>query len=163
MDESQIRQVVRCCVCRGSLVRSAHINLVALGRRATWDYPTAGNVLTGARAEAVAIVCDECLTGVKQPEFAVEFRDGEPVYHTVGSLERIEATRQCRVCGCTDLQACDVAGVPCCWIEEDLCSACAPMRAVLASEDAGRPWLVQVLVSLAESEIALPVVWTPED
>lgn len=70
--------------------------------------------------------------------------------------------RKCRVCGCTDLQACQVAGVPCCWIEEDLCSACAPVRAVLASEGAGRVWLVQVMVSLAESEIAGPAFWTPD-
>jgi hypothetical protein len=28
--------------------------------------------------------------------------------------------RRCRVCGCTDEQACLVEGLPCCWAEEDL-------------------------------------------
>lgn len=35
--------------------------------------------------------------------------------------------RKCRECGCTDLDCsqCIVrTGLPCCWVEEDLCSAC---------------------------------------
>ena len=32
--------------------------------------------------------------------------------------------RVCRVCGCTDAKACVVDGVPCHWVEPDLCSAC---------------------------------------
>jgi hypothetical protein len=32
--------------------------------------------------------------------------------------------RKCRVCGCTDLNPCVTNGVPCHWVEEDLCSAC---------------------------------------
>ena len=35
------------------------------------------------------------------------------------------AVRTCRQCGCTDVRACRVAGVPCCWVQDDLCSACA--------------------------------------
>ena len=32
----------------------------------------------------------------------------------------------CRVCGCTDLSPCTESdGFPCCWVERDLCSACA--------------------------------------
>ena len=32
----------------------------------------------------------------------------------------------CRVCGCTDFNACiEADGFPCCWVEDDLCSACA--------------------------------------
>ena len=32
----------------------------------------------------------------------------------------------CRVCGCTDDNACiEPDGFPCCWVEQDLCSACA--------------------------------------
>jgi len=30
--------------------------------------------------------------------------------------------RHCRVCGCTDLTACDP---PCWWVAKDLCSACS--------------------------------------
>lgn len=38
-----------------------------------------------------------------------------------------DALPVCRVCGCTDDFACedDGTGTPCCWIEPDLCSACA--------------------------------------
>ena len=36
--------------------------------------------------------------------------------------------RQCRLCGCTDLDCThciETTGQPCFWVEEDLCSACA--------------------------------------
>jgi hypothetical protein len=48
--------------------------------------------------------------------------------------------RRCRVCGCTDEQACLVEGLPCCWAEEDLCSACAT-PAELRRTEHGRKWL----------------------
>lgn len=32
--------------------------------------------------------------------------------------------RICRVCGCSDDQACETAEGRCLWVEEDLCSAC---------------------------------------
>jgi len=38
-----------------------------------------------------------------------------------------------------------VQDLPCCWIAEDLCSACATLPQLLASEDAGVPWLTEVL------------------
>lgn len=32
----------------------------------------------------------------------------------------------CRVCGCTDWNPCfETDGFPCCWVEQNLCSACA--------------------------------------
>ena len=34
--------------------------------------------------------------------------------------------RACRVCGCTNFTPCtEPDGFPCCWVEKDLCSACA--------------------------------------
>lgn len=33
--------------------------------------------------------------------------------------------RKCRVCGCTDATPCMHTGLPCWWIEKDLCSDCA--------------------------------------
>lgn len=38
-------------------------------------------------------------------------------------LSAFDALRACRVCGCTELNACPGG---CCWVEEDLCSACVP-------------------------------------
>jgi hypothetical protein len=38
----------------------------------------------------------------------------------------IDAQRACRVCGCTEFDACvDVLGRACYWVERDLCSGCA--------------------------------------
>jgi hypothetical protein len=40
-----------------------------------------------------------------------------------------EYERSCRVCGCTEdncQQCIEKTGQPCHWVEEDLCSACAP-------------------------------------
>lgn len=37
--------------------------------------------------------------------------------------------KKCRLCGCTDgdcRQCIERTGEPCCWITDDLCSACAP-------------------------------------
>lgn len=73
--------------------------------------------------------------------------------------------RRCRVCGCTDDRACVVQGVPCCWVSEDLCSACATVQELLASEDAGWPWLVCVMSAHlgddlgVELEVPVPVIW----
>lgn len=33
---------------------------------------------------------------------------------------------KCRVCGCTEEKACTTPQGPCYWVEDDLCSACAP-------------------------------------
>jgi len=41
-----------------------------------------------------------------------------------GFHEPLPAQRKCRVCGCTDTQACMTGEGPCYWLEEDLCSAC---------------------------------------
>ncbi len=40
----------------------------------------------------------------------------------------MEKKRTCRICGCTDddcSQCIEKTGVPCHWVEKDLCSACA--------------------------------------
>lgn len=39
-------------------------------------------------------------------------------------LSRRRNVRSCRVCGCTERRACVTAGVPCWWVEADLCSTC---------------------------------------
>ncbi|HRH71438.1 MAG TPA: hypothetical protein PLB89_18200 [Flavobacteriales bacterium] len=43
--------------------------------------------------------------------------------------------RECRVCHCTEMNACvSEDGVPCHWVEEDLCSACDPDDEALDTE-----------------------------
>src|SRR5205807_1225683 len=54
------------------------------------------------------------------------------------ALEAIDPQRRCRVCGCTEDNACVREGLPapgtrdssmprrCWWVEENLCSACMP-------------------------------------
>lgn len=37
----------------------------------------------------------------------------------------LAADAQCRVCGCTESQACMTENGTCIWVEPDLCSACA--------------------------------------
>lgn len=50
-------------------------------------------------------------------------------------LLRSQGVRVCRACGCTDKAACVVAGVPCHWVEEDLCSACVEAPAKVEEDD----------------------------
>lgn len=41
----------------------------------------------------------------------------------------------CRKCGCTEDQACISQGVPCHWVEADLCSTCASAPSVTGEAD----------------------------
>lgn len=50
---------------------------------------------------------------------------------------RLTLTRRCRECGCDDRHACIDQGLPCYWVGEDLCSACARL-AMVAQEELGR-------------------------
>lgn len=52
----------------------------------------------------------------------VVFIDGEFVWATCRPDGGVFEPRTCRVCGCTDDDACFP---PCSWVEVDLCSACA--------------------------------------
>lgn len=48
------------------------------------------------------------------------------------ALEDEAGVSRCRGCGCTDLDACldPTDKLPCSWVEDDLCSACAGTREV---------------------------------
>lgn len=48
---------------------------------------------------------------------------------------------RCRICGCSETNACVRDGVPCHWVEPDLCSACA--TATGPTTDAGPEILAQ--------------------
>jgi len=60
----------------------------------------------------------------------VNVRDSEiderimPKMRTIEKFIKPEEVRKCRVCGCTDIQACPGG---CYWVEDNLCSACAEM------------------------------------
>lgn len=41
-----------------------------------------------------------------------------------------EQVRSCRVCGCTDMDACETDDGPCHWVAADLCSACVNPGAI---------------------------------
>jgi hypothetical protein len=49
----------------------------------------------------------------------------------------------CRICGCTDFdcrQCIEKTGEPCCWIENDLCSACIDEKGFVFIDSADRPF-----------------------
>jgi len=62
--------------------------------------------------------------------------------------------RKCRVCGCTDDGPCVVADVPCCWVQDDLCSACATISEIIESSS-GQRWLAYVHANLAVQALDL--------
>lgn len=45
-----------------------------------------------------------------------------------------EQVRSCRVCGCTDMDACETDDGPCHWVAADLCSACVNPGAIALAE-----------------------------
>lgn len=77
------------------------------------------------------------------------------------SIEATIATpTACRVCGCTDRNACDVSAVPCFWVEGDLCSACATVEQVLEARG-GLAWLLAVAADISrqmENEVFTPAM-----
>jgi len=80
----------KCCACDRIISNhSKHINGVMLDRRAQWEYPIAGNIITGEKGKAVAIVCDECLDKQKPVKYAVRFEESNVIYVPIEDLERI--------------------------------------------------------------------------
>lgn len=73
----------------------------------------------------------------RQRLFQVEVSDAVVNGYTetlaAGHLGNKLGRRRCRICGCTDDRACVTDGVPCHWVEDDLCSACVPARATSES------------------------------
>lgn len=96
MNLKDIRRRVRCGACGGKIGR---INVVTVHRRATWPYPSSGNLypssgnlITGDDHRAVGFMCDSCVDeglGTKKLREVVEWRDGEVVYHPIDSLEQL--------------------------------------------------------------------------
>ena len=53
-------RLLLCCACGAPSTARRIRTLVELPKKATWDYPRSGNVLTGAVNRAVAVICDPC-------------------------------------------------------------------------------------------------------
>jgi len=76
------------------------------------------------------VVCPECHGDDSDDGIGDDYDDGDDFdddpLGRPGFLEFLGPT--CRVCGCDDMHACVVRRVPCHWVEDDLCSACAGMN-----------------------------------
>ena len=82
MCENFVKQMMkeRCCACDCIIGENGeNINIVQLARFATWKYPIAGNLLTGARNRAVAVVCDVCIKNNVPINFAIRFDDDKKI------------------------------------------------------------------------------------
>jgi hypothetical protein len=63
-----------------------HLNLIALDKKTDWEYPTAGNILTGEKGQAVCIICDYCLEHKMPIKFALKLVGDDYIYVPVDSL-----------------------------------------------------------------------------
>lgn len=95
MDISnQIFKTHKCCSCGKPLkaTKTKNLNMVELLRKAKWDYPVMGNVVSGTSGRAVAIICDTCRENEKPIKWALEYQGGMDniKYHEVTSLEPIK-------------------------------------------------------------------------
>lgn len=99
MDTSEwILETHKCCSCERPLKETGTttVNMMQLGYKATWAFPTFGNVILRTSGIAGAVVCDECLENkAMEVKFAIEYTgDGELdekeiIYHPVATLEKI--------------------------------------------------------------------------
>lgn len=53
-------------------------------------------------------------------------------------LDHVKSEQVCRVCGCTENNACQPYG--CSWVEEDLCSACVEKKEVIDGNRADKSY-----------------------
>jgi hypothetical protein len=91
----KIFRKAKCCVCEQPMKKSKNVNIVALGLKPTWEYPSMGNVLTNEPNQACAVVCDSCIEKYYDEgfndkiKFAVELQGEKVLYHAVSLLEPI--------------------------------------------------------------------------
>ncbi len=53
-----------------------------------------------------------------------QFMESNPLMSAYRGYGFCSEGRRCRDCGCTEETPCVTGGVPCHWVERDLCSAC---------------------------------------
>jgi len=85
-----------CCISRRSLATSKHINMILLDYVPNWEFPYEANLLFPDQPKrAIAYIHDDQVIvgrGYMVPgkiRFAVEFKDGKIIYHSVKDLKPI--------------------------------------------------------------------------
>lgn len=83
---------IKCCFC-GEIVgnNGTHINWVLTGKKAEWNFPIGGNVVTGTKGEAMGILCDKCIdeNKIEQIKYALKFTGNDVEYVELGRLQNL--------------------------------------------------------------------------
>lgn len=127
-----------CCCCEQivPLTTVAMLDLKAPIPGTGWGCFQCGLPMDGA----IALICSRCADDLKDIRFVCgdlpsklervpidQLQAGHE--HDLAKHPELEPAK-CRLCGCTDDNACvDLLGQPCHWVEPNICSACAPVLA----------------------------------
>jgi len=80
-----------CCACVKPIPPGdAGATIVLLKKKATWVYPTWGNVLQGSGGLASAVICGSCAAAGKQPNHAIKKEGGMFELVSLSELEDID-------------------------------------------------------------------------
>lgn len=75
-----------CCNCKSPMKTSQNFNICQVKRKATWEFPVWGNLITGEHNMAIAFICDTCLAAERPVMFVVEMRQNNLLYHPLEML-----------------------------------------------------------------------------
>lgn len=98
-----------CCACGKPMKLSGNINVLSLNKKATWPYPTWGNMLLKPGIErikrVISVLCDECIKNKRQAIDAIEVNEEEIRYHKLSDLEdAFEITQDMVITNIKDLR-----------------------------------------------------------
>jgi hypothetical protein len=94
MDTEKIKAIGKCCMTDKPLSTSEQLNFIQLPYKAHWTFPTWGNILTGQKDMALAIVHDDAIANsISDIKYAVEFKGEELIYHPLDTLPREDIVR----------------------------------------------------------------------
>jgi hypothetical protein len=80
-----------CCACGKPIPPGdSEAAIIVLPKKATWPYPSWGNVLNGTSGRAAAVVCGDCLLNKKKPTHAVKKDGGMFTLVPLSELEDID-------------------------------------------------------------------------
>lgn len=157
-----------CCGCEkeGPFVR----NIITLDKKAPIAGRGWGCVVCDLPSDgALAVLCDNCLYVKRSDEdwkpkhacVGYPAKDGRVAFDSLTGEHSHDLSKHpehdpsedeifgaCRLCGCTEAAACSVMGVPCMWVNFNVCSSCASVSELLDVQG-GLAWLREV-VRMAE-------------